>query len=176
LLPIHRLFQYLAPEVFGYLDYTPLSVVRTMALAQSRFANNHEVAPGADPEQKRDWDALMYGKWLDPIMSLIACYEIIRRGQVNEQSNLLKVVIGNLRRYFAGIPDTKVIAHQLGMGATIPNEAPLLMDGVLALDHPEDCLPLSVSRLDYSSPWTTWRGAVSDDTRAAAKTASSPAV
>ncbi|HEX3254000.1 MAG TPA: caspase family protein [Pyrinomonadaceae bacterium] len=176
LLPIHRLFQYLAPEVFGYLDYTPLSVVRTMALAQSRFANNHEVAPGADPEQKRDWDALMYGKWLDPIMSLIACYEIIRRGQVNEQSNLLKVVIGNLRRYFAGIPDTEVIAHQLGMGATIPNEAPLLMDGVLALDHPEDCLPLSVSRLDYSSPWTTWRGAVSDDTRAAAKTASSPAV
>ena len=162
LLPIHSLFQYLDRRVLDYLKFQPLSIVRTMALAQNRFANNHQVVPQENTQEKHDWDALMYGKWLDPIMSLIACYEIIRRGKAESQRETLRVVIGNLKKYFPGIPDTEVIARSIGMKANRINEPPLLMDGVLALEDSEQSLPLSASKLDYASPWTAWRGAVSE--------------
>src|SRR5687767_2159127 len=69
-LPIHSLFQYVDPRALEYFDYNaPLSVVRTMALAQSRFADNRQVTPDNNQEERQDWDALMHGKWLDPIMS-----------------------------------------------------------------------------------------------------------
>ena len=175
LLPIHSLFQYLDHRVLEYFDdNAPLSVVRTMALAQSRFADNRQVTPDENQEERRDWDALMHGKWLDPIMSLIACHEIIRRGQVREQFQLLEIVIGNLRTFFPGIADIEVIAGLLGMPAMSTTEAPLLTDSVLALDNPEQSLPLPVSKLDYGSPWTTWRGAVTDDSDTAADTSASP--
>lgn len=169
LLPIYRLFSYLDPQVVEYLDHKPLSLVRTMALAQSRFSNNHQVEPSENTEEKRDWDALMVGKWLDPIMSLIACYEIVRRGHVKQQLAKLKSVIQNLRKYFPGIPDTEVIARLIGLSSDIKDAPPLLMDGVLALDL-EDNLPLPASKLDYGSPWTAWRGAVSDTVARARKT------
>ncbi|MEN3325391.1 MAG: hypothetical protein V7638_198 [Acidobacteriota bacterium] len=175
LLPIHSLFGYLDQTVLEYFNNNaPLSVVRTMALAQSRFANNRRVTPDESQEERRDWDALMHGKWLDPIMSLIACYEIIRRGKAKEQAELLNVVMKNLRLYFAGIPDIDVIARLLEMQAATTTEAPLLMDGVLALEDAELSLPLPESKLDYSSPWTAWRGAVTDDSDPAASTAANP--
>ncbi len=173
LLPIYRLFQYLDSQVLEYLDNNPLSLVRTMALAQSRFANNHQVTPPDNTQEKRDWDALMFGKWLDPIMSLIACYEIIRRGQATKNMEKLTVVIRNLRRYFPGIPDTEVIAGLLGQKAGKVSGAPLLLDGLLAIDDSEETLPLPESKLDYASPWTTWRGAVSESTAKARKTTGS---
>ncbi|MEP7153375.1 MAG: hypothetical protein ABI856_16865, partial [Nitrospira sp.] len=162
LLPIHSLFKYLDYKVLLYLNYKPLHLVRTMALAQNRFANNHQVTPKDNTEEKQDWDALMRGKWLDPIMSLIACYEIIRRGKVNSQKGTLKTVIRNLRTYFPGIPDTEVIANLIGLKANIMDKPPLLMDGVLSLEDAEQNLPLSESKLDYTSPWTAWRGAVNE--------------
>jgi hypothetical protein len=162
LLPIHNLSQYLDPRVLEYIDNQPLSVVRTMALAQSRFANNHQVAPQDNTQEKQDWEALLYGKWLDPIMSLVACYEILRRGEAKSQSQILNTVIGNLRHYFAGIPDTELIARLVGLRAKKINEPPLLTDGVLALGESAKNLPLPASKLDYGSPWTVWRGAVSE--------------
>jgi DNA-binding protein HU-beta len=170
LLPIYSLFQYLDPRVLDYLSIAPLGMARTMALAQSRFANNQQVMPQKDAEEKRDWDALMLGKWLDPIMSLIACYEIIRRGKIESQKENLKTVIGNLHRYFPDIPDTQVIARLIGLKANRIADPPLLMDGVLALEDSEDILTLPASKLDYGSPWTTWRGAVSDAVAPAGRT------
>jgi caspase domain-containing protein len=163
MLPIHSLFPYLDGIVLQYLNDNPLSLVRTMALAQSRFANNHQVAPPENTQERQDWDALMYGKWLDPIMSLIAGYEIIRRGKLESQKENLKTVIGNLRNYFPGIPDTEVLARLIGLKAKLTGDPPLLMDGVLALEDTEN-LTLPPSKLDYASPWTSWRGAVSEVT------------
>ena len=105
----------------------------------------------------------MYGKWLDPIMSLIAGYEIIRRGKLESLKENLKTVIGNLRNYFPGIPDTEVLARLIGLKAKLTGDPPLLMDGVLALEDTEN-LTLPPSKLDYASPWTSWRGAVSEVT------------
>jgi len=166
LLPIYRLSKYLDRNVLRYLELNPLSVVRTMALSQSRFANNHQVTPKKGTNEKRDWDALMFGKWLDPIMSLIACYEIIRCGQVQSYTDNLRIVIKNLRTYFPGIPDTEVIAHLIGMKtnekANKIKSPPLINDGVLAYEDMEKNLPLPASKLDYTTSWTAWRGAVNE--------------
>jgi hypothetical protein len=162
LLPIHSLFQYLDQTVLDYLNSNPLSVVRTMALAQSRFAKNQPVEPQKNTQEQQDWDALMYGKSLDPIMSLVACYDIIRRGEIERQKEALRTVIRNLKTYFPGIPDTEVIARWIGLEFDKIDKPPLLMDGVLMLEDSEG-LPLSTSKLDYASPWTAWRGAVSED-------------
>jgi hypothetical protein len=163
LLPIHRLFKYLDPVVIQYLDNDPLSIIRTMTLAQSKFASNHPIKPELGTKESEDWQALMYGKWLDPIMSLIACYEMIRRGEATKEMNALKIVVGNLRKYFGGIPDIEVIAKLLGLKSAKTEAPPLLLDGVLALeDAASTLLPLPASKLDYNSPWTAWRAAVSD--------------
>ncbi|HEX5736273.1 MAG TPA: caspase family protein [Blastocatellia bacterium] len=163
LLPIHSLFRYLDPLVTLYLDNDPLSIIRTMTLAQSKFASNHPINPEPGTKERQDWQALMYGKWLDPIMSLIACYEMIRRGEAKKEMNSLKIVIQNLRKYFGGIPDTEVIAKLLGLKAKKLDAPPLLLDGVLALEEAATkLLPLPASKLDYNSPWTAWRAAVSD--------------
>jgi hypothetical protein len=93
-------------------------------------------------------------------MSLIACYEILRNGKVDQSRNTLLTVINNLRMYFPGLPDTEVIAYRAGIPAHHLSNAPLLTDGLLLLEDSEDLLRLPASRLDYSSPWTLWRGAV----------------
>jgi hypothetical protein len=172
LLPIHTLFRYLDPVVVQYLDNDPLSIIRTMTLAQSKFASNHPIKPEPGTKEREDWQALMYGKWLDPVMSLIACYEIIRRGEVKNEMNSLKVVVKNLRTYFGGIPDIEVIAKLIGLRSKKTDAPPLLLDGVLALDEAaEGLLPLPASKLDYNSPWTAWRAAVSDTASPARKNA-----
>lgn len=174
LLPIYRLFQYLDPVVLEHLhdQETVLSVVRAMALAQSRFANNHPVEPQKDRQEKRLWKDLMYGKWVDPIMCIIACYEIIRRGEAKNKKRTLKIVIGNLRKYFSGIPDTEIIARLTGLEAKEMAGPPLLMDGMLAIEDSEEDILLSASKLDYACPWTTWRGMVSETTTPTGKRSS----
>ena len=172
LLPVHTLSKYLDPMVREYVDRRPLAVVRTVALAQTRFARNQKLQPTTPTtEEEQDWFALLDGKWLDPIMSLIACYEILRNGKVDESRYFLGTVINNLRTYFPGLPDTEVIASRVGIPPNPIDNAPLLTDGLLLLEDSTDLLRLPASRLDYSSPWTVWRGAVS--TRAGALTGGS---
>lgn len=161
LLPVHTLSQYLDPRVREYIDMRPLAVVRTIALAQTRFARNQKLQPeSTTTEEEQDWYALLSGKWLDPIMSLIACYEILRNGKVDESRYFLGTVINNLRTYFPGLPDTEIIAYRAGIPPNPIDNAPLLTDGLLLLEGSEDLLRLPASRIDYSSPWTLWRGAV----------------
>jgi Caspase domain len=166
LLPVYTLSRYLEPRVFEYLTSRPLDLVRTIALAQTRFASNQRVERKGDTQEEQDWEALLIGKWLDPIMSLIACYEIIRRGKIESRCEDMRTVVGNLRTYFPGIPDIEVIARLAGLEADKIDAAPLLTDGLLLLEETEKHLRLPSSKLDYASPWTMWRGAVGEsDTR-----------
>ncbi len=159
LLPIHKLFKYLEEAVVSRLDSNrggnPLKAVRSMCLAQNLFARKRSPDPRIE-----DWIDLMNGEWLDPIMSVIAAYDVIRRGDPQQRLNM-DVVVNKLRRYFGGVPDIEVIARLLGQQWQPLKAAPLLLDGVLALEgSEEDLLPLSLDKLDYSGPWTMWRGAV----------------
>jgi hypothetical protein len=162
ILPVRTLFQYLDPQVREYVYDRPLKVVKTIALAQTRFARNQTLTP-TDSQEESDWQALFDGKWLDPIMSLIAGYDILRTGRVQEQRGALETVLRNLTTYFPGLPDTEIIARQIGLTTSVPRKAPLFTDGLLMLEDIEAWLPLPASRLDFSSPWTLWRGAVRRD-------------
>lgn len=170
LLPLHHLQKYLDSSVrdrLGQFNNAPLRVVRTMALAQSQFARRRSVHSFLTATDVQAWDQLLKHKWLDPVMSLIAAYDIIRRGQTDEERKWLKTVVKNLRKYFAGLPDAEAIAKLIGEQWTTPASPPLLLDGVLAFSEDEEqrFLPLAPHKLDYESQWTAWRGAVEDSKR-----------
>src|SRR6185436_2683284 len=92
-------------------------------------------------------------KWLDPIMSLIACYELIRRGRKHEAS--LPIVLKNLRKYFPGLADTEAVARLAGHAWTMPAGVPIFLDGAMTMPELlEEQRGTQV--LDYRAPWTMW--------------------
>ena len=167
LLPLHHLQKHLDPFVrarLGQFNNAPLRAVRTMALAQYKFARLRSVCNFLAETDAQMWDEMLKQKWLDPVMSLIAAYDIIRRGQAGAERQWLKTVVKNLRKYFAGLPDAEAIAKLIGEPWTMPASPPLLLDGVLAFgeDEEQQFIPFASHKLDYESPWTAWRGAVED--------------
>jgi hypothetical protein len=164
LLPFRHLFNHLDPNVLEHLNDNPLAIVRTMFLAQKQFAAKRPI--GVDENGPvREFNELIYGKWLDPIMSLIGAYELLRRGYLEKSKGLLEAMVTNMRRYFGGIPDIEAIAKMVGFSDwQMPTTAPLLLDGVLAFDDDQEhqVLPLPPNKLDYGSPWTAWAGVVKD--------------
>lgn len=153
LLPFHHLIKDLDPEVQGRLHSNPLRMVKLIALAQRQFARKRDVASRFD---LNEWEALLYGKWLDPIMAILASYELVRRGRLE----LMDTVIGNLRQFFAGLPDTEALARLSRQSFERPASVPLVLDGLLALEDYAELLPFPESKLDFTGPWTAWRGAV----------------
>jgi Caspase domain len=160
ILPMFHLVNNLDPRVRGLVvEYDrPLRVVRSAYLFQASFEAKREITP-ATQDDKNVWDALLFGKWLDPLMSLLACYEILRRGDENDKHTLRGVVLPNLNQYFAGIPDIAAIAAQLDQPYALPTFVPLFREGLLALPELEGALPLPSDRLDFHHIWTAWRGA-----------------
>jgi hypothetical protein len=131
-----------------------------MSTAQGLFAQQSAIEGNGYGESDRYWFELLYSKWLDPVMALIACYELIRRGAAEQHRDLMDTVLRNMRQYFPGFADTAVIAGLLNQAADRPGRAPLLMDGVLMLED-RGILPLPDRQLDYGSIWTSWRDALS---------------
>ena len=164
ILPIRHLSKYLDPTVRSYLHGNMLGLVRTMTLAQSQFARKRSVQEQIKTTDPGVWNDLVHHKWLDPVMALIAAYDVIRHGTINQAKGLLKMVNSNLRKYFEGIGDIEAIAKLLGTKWKMPTSPPLFLDGVLAFDEIQEkqMLPLSPDRLNYSSPWTVWQRAVND--------------
>lgn len=164
ILPIRHLIKYLDPTVRGYLQANLLDVVRTMTLAQSQFARKRSVREQLAKTDRKVWSDLVHHKWLDPLMALIAAYDVIRHGTRDEARRLLKIVNSNLKKHFEGMGDVEAIAKLLGSPWKLPAAPPVFMDGVMAFDEIQEkqMLPLSPDKLDYYSPWTTWQRAVND--------------
>jgi hypothetical protein len=160
-LPIRALFGFLRPEVLEYLASDPLEIMRLMFLAQIQFARKRPIF-GKDGGPIEDFTDLLYGKWLDPIMSLIGAYELIRQGALAKDPNALNEMLGNLRNYFGGLPDTEAIAKVAGQHWDLPYAAPLLLESVLAFDETQEqkILPLPYDQVDYGGAWTSWRNMV----------------
>jgi hypothetical protein len=162
ILPIWSLMDRLSDREVNYLrdPYNPpLPRIRYMSTAQRLFARQAPIEGNTPELPDRYWMDLLYGKWLNPLLALIACYELIRRGSVNEKSREMQEVLQNMRTYFSGLPDTEVIAMLLEQEYRPLNSPPLLMDGTLAVSG-KDIFPLPESKLDYDGIWTTWRSAV----------------
>lgn len=130
----------------------PLKTVYAIAQAQTLFTRAHEIKEAFDDSF---WDGLLYGKWLDPVVSLMACYELLRRGTMQEGS--LREVLRNLRLYFPELADTEAIARIARMPWTPPPGMPMFLDGAMAMPETlEERRGTQV--LDYRAPWTMWIG------------------
>lgn len=164
LLPLRHLFEHLGPTVQGYAERNMLGVVRTMALAQSQFARKRSVQKLLKETDKDSWDDLVNHRWLDPLMALVAAYDIIRHGTIEQGRKLLGLMNSTLRKDFEGMGDVEALAKLIGAEWSVPASPPLFLDGVLVFDDVQEkqLLPLSPDRLDYKSTWTSWRGAVND--------------
>ena len=92
------------------------------------------------------------------VMSLLACYEILRRGNDANKQMLRGTVVPNLEQYFGGIPDIAAIATLLDLPRPMPAGAPIFRDGLLAYPDWEDRLPMPADDLDFNYVWTAWRG------------------
>jgi hypothetical protein len=160
ILPIHSLNNYISARELQYLQYNqPLPLVRYMSTAQRLFALQSPIEGHTYHGSDRYWLDLLYHKWLDPVMALISCYEVIRRGSAEQQRPFMQEVLANMRNYFPDFADTEVIAKLLNEPFTPPQTAPILMDGLLAFGT-EGILPLPADRLEFSSIWTMWKNAL----------------
>jgi hypothetical protein len=165
LLPMRRLFRHLPSRVLYRLEENPLQAVRQISIAQARFARKRPIRPEkATVEEAAAWTYLINNKWLDPVMSLIAAYDLIRHNGLEHSKAYLPGMIRNLRRYFGGIPDIDAVERLLKhKNVPLPPASPLLLEGVLAFgEQQQSVLPLPPDKLDYGSPWTKWVGAVND--------------
>ncbi len=170
ILPVKHLVEYMDPQVQAYSRLMGPSLLRSMFVAQQMFAQKRIVEPGAPGPAQDVWTRLIYQKWSEPIMSLIAAYDLIRRGLVGQNGEsrrtLLQTMVGNLRLFFPGIPDEEAVARLIGDVSLLPVSPPLFTDGVLAFDDNQEVVMmgglggLPPDKVDYSSPWTLWRGIV----------------
>jgi hypothetical protein len=137
----------------SYGGIAVMDSVRFMAQAQRAFARHDVAIPNGD--DLGYWDQLLYYKWLDPVMGVVAAYELARRGKLES----LPRVVDNLREYFPTLADTAVLQKFVEPSAEQPSNPPLLLDGMLTLgDTTYD--GLRTAALDYRAMWTSWRKAV----------------
>jgi len=164
ILPLSRLAEHVPEELRDLTQtHTDLRSVRAMFTIQQRFCADKALGPmpqyGYDVNQM--WQDAMYGKWLDPMMSVIMCYELIRRGLgvAKEYRDQVQLVANNLSRFF-GLPDADAVLHLIGR-QNVPRTPPLFIDGLIPFTERPGLLPFRPSKIDFRSPWTTWRQVVS---------------
>jgi len=159
LLPIGGLMNELAQRVGQYVRQTSLKDILFLARAARTFRQRKDLRSQLKHHELED---LLYKKWLDPIACSMAAYEFIRRGKQRD----LKMVVENMQKYFADLPDTAALAILSGdRSAKEPTGVPLFADGLQAFPDYERWLPLAANHLDFTSPWTAWRSAVATQNR-----------
>ncbi len=159
LLPIRSLEQHLDPVVRSRLPASPLRAVKFVSQAQRLLEARRSVAESSS--LGAEWYEALHGKWLDPMMAIVASYELIRQGKLQD----LGLAVNNLTEFFGDLPDTIALRKMMSPGDPLPAPSwpPLVTDGFAAFpDGTFDVLP--ESRLDFTGLWTTWRNAVSKDT------------
>lgn len=176
MLPIWSLLDQLPYAVRARVDNEPLRVVRFGAHCQRLFAQEHSLynayierrESSQDDDARDTYMELIYGKWMDPLSSIIAANDLLRRGVLNAASpvaqyrNLLDSMVRNLRKYFAGIPDIELLARAIGEPANLIAAPPLLADNIerLSIEERRRCLPFAESQRLFGSPWVAWANAV----------------
>ena len=130
----------------------PLGLIRRCVEMQRAFARGQDLRAIMTANEL---EFLLYFKWFEPIVALLAAYELGRRGDMN----LLPTVVGNLRNYFKGLPDTEALAALAHLPPVMPDVPPLVLEGFQALNLMSDRPGLPpVESLVFRGPWTMWRG------------------
>jgi len=155
MLPIHSLEQHLDPVVRERLPRNPLRAVKFVSQSQRLLERRRSVT--AQSAQGEEWFSALYGKWLDPMMAIVASYELARQGRTQE----LDIAVENLTQYFGDLPDAAALRKMMNPELSIPppDWPPLVTDGFTVF--PEGTFNvLPNNTLDYTGLWTTWRDAV----------------
>jgi hypothetical protein len=105
--------------------------------------------------------------WVDPMMTLIATYESIRRGALTRQPDLIGAMLSALRVHFKGSADVEIIAQLVGQDTNTDPRPPLVSDGFIVWQLEGRELPLPAKNLSYTGAWTSWRGAMEELANAA---------
>jgi hypothetical protein len=158
LLPLGHLTSRLADDVRVRLQQrNQLRDVYVLALLSRAFARRRRLEQEIGTGELQE---LLYAKWLDPIGASLATYECVRRRQ---HLGALGEVAWNMTHHFADLPDSWAIARLAGKYTGHPRGVPLFFEGVRAFQGDADWLPFPAHQLDFTGPWTAWRGAVPAD-------------
>lgn len=167
ILPLARLLQHLSARERDAQPAKFLDAIRFTALAQKQMFRMRSASPPAQSELSTDpklawdreaWNNLLEGKWLDPLMAIIAGYELARSSTRPDTQGAFTVALRNLRMYFSSLPDVELIAKLARQPFTEPTALPLFLTGLLALEDAGPLMPIPAAKLDYSGPWITWLG------------------
>jgi len=159
LLPVYSLQQFLDPIVRERFNEERLSLVKYLAIAQELFANRLSLDPDTPEEQARR-DALLFGKWIDPLLGVMTIFDAVRRGRPQDARAQLAHATANLNQFFGELPDVAAASAALGLPSRPASGTPLLLESLQRLPELKKTLPLNPDFLDYSSIWTSWWGAV----------------
>lgn len=146
-----RIQRFLLPTTPAHLEESPLGFVRRRVEMQREFAAGRDLD---DLLERDELHHVMRSAHVEPIGALLAAYELARRGRHPE----LERAAPALRAATRVIPDSAAIGRLAGIRARVPSHPPLFLDGLFAFDLMPDRLPLPVASLDFSGPWTAWRG------------------
>ena len=135
----------------------PLRVVRAAYTFQALFGRKRPIDPSAQ-EERELWSSLLDGSWVDPLLSPLACYEAVRRGDEAMKARVRDAIVPKLERSFPQIPDGAAVSALLGTSRPVPAGPPLFREGLLAFPEWDASLPISPDRLDFNHIWTAWRG------------------
>jgi hypothetical protein len=159
LLPVYSLQQYLHRIVRERFERERLGLVKYLTIAQELFAARQPIAPEPSRADER-WNELLYGKWIDPLLALMAIYDAARRGRTLKNASSLGEALSNLNLFFGDLPDVSAASGILGVPSRPPSGTPLLLESLQRAPELKRTLPLSADFLDYGSMWVSWWGAV----------------
>ena len=130
----------------------PLGLVRRCVEVQRAFARAEDLEALLTPKAL---EFLLYFKWFEPIVALLAAYELVRRGN----TELLPVVVDNFRAHFGNLPDADALARLAGRSWQMPARPPLVLEGLQALDLMSGSPGVPpADALAFRGPWSMWRG------------------
>jgi hypothetical protein len=133
----------------------PLRLVRRCVEIQRAFARDEDLFGSLSATELQ---FLLQFRWFEPIVAVLTCYELARRGDLQ----ILRTVVGNLRRYFKGLPDNEALARLAGLEPIMPPMPPIVLEGFQALNLMPDQPGLPPAQaLAFRGVWTMWRGLVS---------------
>jgi len=185
LAPIN-LYQFLLP-IAALLDQNPalvrqrvesnppLQATRFIVKVERLFARGRSIkevikSEGGpiDAESQRRYNDLIDTKWLDPVASLLAANDLLRRGVLGDRPELaefkgvLPRMVADLRSFFGDLPDVEALAKAIGAKWKLPVAPPMIADSLTAfnLEDQKSFMPYSSDRRHFGTPWVAWIGAV----------------
>jgi hypothetical protein len=152
----------------------PLYVTRFVVNVERMFALHHSISKfmnrkeGAADLALHFYTKLVDAQWLDPIASLMAAHDLLRRGvmvdqpQTSEFRRILVAMVESYRRVFGPMPDSEALARLTGTEWALPEAPPILADSLTAFNQEEQeaFMPFSNDKRHFGTPWVAWINAV----------------